>query len=44
MGCWRVQPWAVVAGIPLALVIFLALTFPRAVAQTPLTCHATGGT
>ncbi|TNC44699.1 hypothetical protein FHG66_20535 [Rubellimicrobium rubrum] len=44
LGRWRVQPWAVVAGIPLALVIFLAFTVPRAVAQTSFTCRATGGT
>lgn len=43
-GRWRVQPWAVVVGLPLLLVTVLALTVPRAVAQTPLTCRATGGT
>lgn len=43
-GRWRTHPWAVVLGIPLALVLFLALAVPRAVAQTPLTCRATGGT
>lgn len=41
---WRYQPWAVVVGIPLLLVLVLAFTAPRAVAQTPLTCRATGGT
>lgn len=43
-GRWRVQPWAVVLGIPLALVLLLALAIPRAVSQTPVTCRATGGT
>ena len=43
-GRWRYQPWAVVVGLPLLLVTVLALTVPRAVAQTPLTCRATGGT
>lgn len=42
-GRWRYQPWAVVVGLPLLLVTVLALTVPRAVAQTPLTCRATGG-
>ena len=43
-GRWRIHPWAVVGGIPLALALLLALVMPRAVAQTPLTCRATGGT
>ncbi len=42
-GRWRFQPWSVVLGIPLALVLVLALAVPRAVAQTPLTCRAFGG-
>lgn len=44
LGRWKVEPWSVVLGIPLALLLLLALTVPRAVAQTPLTCRATGGT
>ena len=43
-GHWRTHPAIVVVGIPLALVLMLALAMPRAVAQTPLTCRATGGT
>ena len=43
-GRWRNHPWAVVLGIPLALVLLLSLAVPRAVAQAPLTCRATGGT
>ena len=42
-GRWRVQPWAVVLGIPLALVTVLVLAVPRAAAQTPLTCRTAGG-
>lgn len=43
-GRWRYQPWAVVVGIPLLLVLVLALTVPRAAAYASLTCRATGGT
>lgn len=43
-GRWRTHPTAVIVGIPLVLVLLLALAVPRAVAQTPLTCRATGGT
>ncbi len=43
-GRWRLYPVTLVAGIPLLLVAVLALTVPRAVAQTPLTCEVTGGT
>ena len=43
-GRWRVHPVAVIAGIPLVLVLLLAAAVPRAVAQTSLTCRATGGT
>ena len=43
-GRWRFQPWAVVLGIPLALVVVLALLVPRAAAYASLTCRATGGT
>ena len=43
-GRWRFQPWAVVVGIPLALVLVLALLVPRAAAHASLTCRATGGT
>ncbi|TNC46477.1 hypothetical protein FHG66_18815 [Rubellimicrobium rubrum] len=43
-GRWRTHPWAVVTGIPLALILLLAFAVPRAVAQAPITCHATGGT
>ena len=43
-GRWRFHPAAVVVGIPLALVLLLALAVPRAVAQTAVTCRATGGT
>jgi len=43
-GRWKVQPWAVVAGIPLALVLLLALAVPRAAAHASFTCRATGGT
>lgn len=43
-GRWRFQPWAVVVGIPLALVVVLALLVPRAAAHASLTCRATGGT
>lgn len=42
-GRWRFQPWAVTLGIPLALGLLLAALMPAAVAQTPFTCHATGG-
>jgi len=44
LGRWKFEPWSVVVGIPLALLLLLAFTVPRAVAQTPLTCRATGGT
>ena len=43
-GRWRFQPWAVVVGIPLALVVVLALLVPRAAAYAAFTCRATGGT
>lgn len=43
-GRWRTHPAALIVGVPLALVLLLALAVPRAVAQTPLTCRATGGT
>ncbi|TNC60783.1 hypothetical protein [Rubellimicrobium roseum] len=43
-GRWRFQPWAVVVGIPLALVVVLALLVPRAAAYASFTCRATGGT
>lgn len=42
-GRWRFQPWAVVLGIPLALVTVLVLAVPRAAAQTLLTCRVAGG-
>lgn len=43
-GRWRTHPAALVVGIPLALILLLALAVPRAVAQTSVTCRATGGT
>jgi hypothetical protein len=43
-GRWRFQPWAVVVGIPLAALLALALTVPRAAAQFSPTCRLTGGT
>ncbi len=42
-GRWRLYPVTLVAGIPLLLAAVLALAVPRAVAQTSLTCRATGG-